>query len=595
VRSGQSPMPLPSFLPIPTTRYSVAVPEEINLRSPSSPSALLQSPLGDLELDLQGVEESYAPVEILAPEPSPKPSPKRVVESKKPMEVEVPPKPSPTKVVEAKKKPRFSRARPSPRFEFSLEEEEAPSIVLSTTRRSVSHSSMFADDEGATGESSLDRSFSQLPPPMPSPSPVAPTPVQKKKKKTKKGASVSSQKTQKSKKTPVSRALVPSSPFTATLMSSETRPSFTSSKEFDSPLPTPRGAREWDNDTTESHLDSDHEGLVPVDIDGEEDDADMDMSMVDTPMADRSLCYDRPDDLPLHPEEEDFDIIENFKLSELDTLRVEQIKGILRHYKIPVYGRKAEMIIRLRRHFKDQRAGRPRMDSLAPSPSPSPRRPRRSSLLNKRRSRITRTKPLEFWNNERVRYSREKRKSGDFATVVDLIREQEASVDILPPSKRRKYEEEPFPAVPVYSTVQDQTVSYRVVKNPSMLKWHALTNKEDSLSSNLTTSSKEPERENHAVHHSLAFYNSSYASGQVDVAPKSSTGPQTSRGSHEFFFVLAGTAEVKLHQDTFILKRGCHFYVPPQNEFSITNPHGSTFLSLVFFRGTEYDDESEEA
>lgn len=41
------------------------------------------------------------------------------------------------------------------------------------------------------------------------------------------------------------------------------------------------------------------------------------------------------------------------------------------------------------------------------------------------------------------------------------------------------------------------------------------------------------------------------------------------------------------------MKRGCHFYVPPVNDYYIKNPNASSYLSLVFFRSTEYDDKDE--
>lgn len=187
-------------------------------------------------------------------------------------------------------------------------------------------------------------------------------------------------------------------------------------------------------------------------------------SEVESPLKDpsvRSIMYDPSVDV----DPDDFVLANDFKLSEIDSLSVGKLKKILKFYELPVYGRKSEMVERLKKHFVDKRAGRKRVDSLAPTPSPVRRR---SSLIDgdeptvgMKRKRITRTKPLEYWNNERVIYSRQKRKSGDFATVVDLIREPETSSNCLPPSKRRKYREEPFPSVPVYSTAQDKDVKFR--------------------------------------------------------------------------------------------------------------------------------------
>lgn len=163
-------------------------------------------------------------------------------------------------------------------------------------------------------------------------------------------------------------------------------------------------------------------------------------------------------------EMDDMEIYQGFKLSDLEKAKVDKLKKIMKHYSLPVYGRKSEMIKRLTKHIKDTKAGRKRVDSLAPTPSPSKRTPRTSLIdyepvVGSKRPRITRTKPLAYWNNERVQYSRQKRKSGDFSTVVDLIREQEDK-EFLPPSKRRKYREEPFPPIPVYSAHQDVEVNF---------------------------------------------------------------------------------------------------------------------------------------
>ena len=147
--------------------------------------------------------------------------------------------------------------------------------------------------------------------------------------------------------------------------------------------------------------------------------------------------------------------------------------------------------------------------------------------------------------------------------------------------------------LPLFEYLETLTSIVDAVKNQSMLEWRALVPHEDSVSADLTTSSEEPERANHPVHHAFAFNNEFFASGQVDVAPKQSTAQQNSRGSHEFFYVVAGTAEVQIHRETFLLKRGCHFYVPPMNNYVINNPHGSTHLSVVFFRATQFDEDEE--
>lgn len=41
------------------------------------------------------------------------------------------------------------------------------------------------------------------------------------------------------------------------------------------------------------------------------------------------------------------------------------------------------------------------------------------------------------------------------------------------------------------------------------------------------------------------------------------------------------------------MARGCHFYVPPMNDYYIKNNNSSSYLSIVFFRSTEYDESSE--
>ena len=460
--------------PPPALPLALSEPEEINLGAP--PMSPLFSvgahSLSHIQIDLQGLEETLAPVqEFSAPR-----TPSSPQESKK-------------------KKMRYSRAPPQ-LFSDPISAEEgdgAPSIVL--PRRSISQNSALADDEASlvhSHESSLDRSFSQLPPATPNtpkrsasiaseeeeeeilrsePSPRAAAPkstpkkavVPKKKvKKTAKQLSVSSNKENVSQSS-IRRAfaVAPASPFSATLLSSA----------IDSPMskldPDSFFSEfESDSDRTESHRDEISEVIEQAIINGEEPDGDMDMSMsmADSPTS-RSVCYDKSFDLPTPPEQEDFEIGEGLNLSELDGLRVEQIKRLMHHFKLPVYGRKTEMIARLRRHFQDRRAGRKRVDSLAPSPI----RSRRSSLVDgddedtvgqKRKKRITRTKPLEYWNNERVQYSRQKRPSGDFATVVDLIREPEPSKGCLPPSKRRKYNEEEFPEVRVFSTAQEKDVPF---------------------------------------------------------------------------------------------------------------------------------------
>lgn len=71
-----------------------------------------------------------------------------------------------------------------------------------------------------------------------------------------------------------------------------------------------------------------------------------------------------------------------------------------------------------------------------------------------------------------------------------------------------------------------------------MLQWSALTEQEDSVSSDITTVSDEPERITSPVHHTFAFNNDYFATGQLEVAPKSSTPMQNSRGSHEVCFSI---------------------------------------------------------
>jgi len=146
----------------------------------------------------------------------------------------------------------------------------------------------------------------------------------------------------------------------------------------------------------------------------------------------------------------------------------------------------------------------------------------------------------------------------------------------------------------VYSVTDDKNVSYRGVKNQSMLKWNALgANPENQLSSDVTAASAVGESDEAPVHHTLVFDLDKYATGQLDLAPKQSTGSQNAKESHEFFYVLAGTAEVAINEDVFVLKRGCHFHVPPRNTFSIKNPNTSGYLSVLFFRATELFDADE--
>lgn len=66
-----------------------------------------------------------------------------------------------------------------------------------------------------------------------------------------------------------------------------------------------------------------------------------------------------------------------------------------------------------------------------------------------------------------------------------------------------------------------------------MLQWSALVEQEDSVSSDITSVSDEPERTTNPVHHAFAFNNDYFATGQLEVAPKSCTPVQNSGGSHE--------------------------------------------------------------
>jgi len=70
-----------------------------------------------------------------------------------------------------------------------------------------------------------------------------------------------------------------------------------------------------------------------------------------------------------------------------------------------------------------------------------------------------------------------------------------------------------------------------------MLKWNAFTPKpENQDSSDLTCASNEGEYVGEPVHHSLAFNVTAFASGQIDIAPKSETTSQKTQNSHEVSF-----------------------------------------------------------
>lgn len=71
-----------------------------------------------------------------------------------------------------------------------------------------------------------------------------------------------------------------------------------------------------------------------------------------------------------------------------------------------------------------------------------------------------------------------------------------------------------------------------------MLKWSALSEQEESVSSDITTYSNSSEKQGHPIHHTFAFNNDFFATGQLEVAPKSQTPMQNSRGSHEVSIII---------------------------------------------------------
>ena len=173
------------------------------------------------------------------------------------------------------------------------------------------------------------------------------------------------------------------------------------------------------------------------------------------------------------------------RLSDLQNLKVEHLKQILKHYELPTVGRKAEMILRIKEFFTDKKNGKKRKDSIyLMNATPTPKKKKKpsrykvdqefseeeeeeegaessSQAATGRSKRITRIKPLKFWENERIEYAKKHRPSGDFATVVNIIRNNEDKDTLQPPSKRRKYEDEPFPTALVYSASHEKNINYR--------------------------------------------------------------------------------------------------------------------------------------
>lgn len=204
--------------------------------------------------------------------------------------------------------------------------------------------------------------------------------------------------------------------------------------------------------------------------------------------------------------------------------------------------------------------------------------------------RLTRRPPLAFWKNEHVAYGR--RRSGNFATVIDIVeREEDEEYGLAPPKKKARRaggstRAVVYPEAPVYNWVTGEEMPYRVVKSADMLKFSAL-GKSSSKAHNsaVTTSSKSAEPVSTHAEVAYAFdEGDSFTSGVLTIGPSETTPVQNTAYSMEVFYVVAGALDVTINKSTFNVKKGSHFFVPSENRFRLRNTSSRATASVVFFR-----------
>lgn len=231
----------------------------------------------------------------------------------------------------------------------------------------------------------------------------------------------------------------------------------------------------------------------------------------------------------------------------------------------------------------------------------TPNRKSNVSSQTPHQERRTRCPPLAFWKNEKPVYGR--RKSSTISSVVDLETMSDSETErksASQPSRskfkrstesrvQRKKSALQIQPVSLFDPISRSTFETVVVVPEESLDFCPLkkTTKSDQLcSSALTsvldgTSSNPIETEN--IKTANALFTDKFSSGTIVLEPDAISPSLHSPNNAEVFYVVSGKVQATINGSSMTLAKGAHFFIPPQNPFTLLNPSKRVACRICYF------------
>ncbi|RLV89119.1 Protein MIF2 [Spathaspora sp. JA1] len=227
----------------------------------------------------------------------------------------------------------------------------------------------------------------------------------------------------------------------------------------------------------------------------------------------------------------------------------------------------------------------------SPLPSPPPE--------GLRRSKRTRIKPLQFWRNERVIYSKVEA-VGDSTLIQDIrkvpLREIKEIVTIdevepVVPARKKPRAKSKSPAnkpaqeflinpdVPGAEWFDDKSLAIKVKDEYGNVKQENIAYTLDGG----VEQDAEGDEQDFKVNKLFDINRDFCGTGLIELYPEALKPKKVTGSSIFIFHVIQGIMEVTINTTTFLVTKGCSFQVPNNNEYSIRNI-GETTSNLFFMQ-----------